>query len=169
MNKLLLTISIFTIVASCETNHGVVKYDDPKTDAIGTVFEYVSNEDNSYLEEIFSKDMFMVNPANDTLYYDDFLSGIENMYDLFDDIKFDTADGSATADEVETNYYTNGQVWAQIWSSFEATGKYTGEKVSFPFHIAYKWDGDKIIEEYQFFDMTVFKNEEQAKINSLNN
>ena len=57
----------------------------------------------------------------------------------------------------------------QIWSSFEATGKYTGEKVSFPFHIAYKWDGDKIIEEYQFFDMTVFKNEEQAKINSLNN
>ena len=56
--------------------------------------------------------MFMVNPANDTLYYDDFLSGIENMYDLFDDIKFDTADGSATADEVETNYYTNGQVWS---------------------------------------------------------
>ncbi len=169
MNKLLLIVSIFTVFASCETNHGVINYDDPKTDAIRTVFEYVSNEDNSYLEEIFSKDMFMVNPVNDTLYYEDFLAGIENMYDLFDDIKFDTGDGDATADEVETNYYTNGLVWSQIWSSFEATGKYSGKKVSFPFHIAYKWDGDNIIEEYQFFDMTIFKNEEQAKINSLNN
>ena len=168
MNKLLLTISIFTIVASCETNHGVVKYDDPKTDAIGTVFEYVSNEDNSYLEEIFSKDMFMVNPANDTLYYDDFLWELKicTIYLMTSNLILQM---EVTVDEVETNYYTNGQVWSQIWSSFEATGKYTGEKVSFPFHIAYKWDGDKIIEEYQFFDMTVFKNEEQAKINSLNN
>jgi len=169
MKKLFfITLGLITLI-SCDNNLGIVKYDDPKTDAIGTVFEYVSNEDNSYLEEIFSKDMFMVNPVNDTLYYDNFLSGIENMYDLFDDIKFDTADGNATGEVLETNYYTNGQVWSHIWSSFEANGKYTGEKVSFPFHIAYKWDGDKIIEEYQFFDMTTFKNEEQAKIESLNN
>ena len=169
MKKNFLILLSIIVFSSCDNNHGIVKYDDPKTDAIRTVFEYVSNEDNSYLEEVFSKDMFMVNPANDTLYYDDFLSGIENMYDLFDDIAFDTGDGDANADEVETNYYTNGLVWTQIWSSFEATGKYTGEKVSFPFHIAYKWEGDKIIEEYQFFDMTIFKNEEQAKIESLNN
>ena len=169
MKKNFLILLIIIVFSSCDNNHGIVKYDDPKTDAIRTVFEYVSNEDNSYLEEVFSKDMFMVNPANDTLYYDDFLSGIENMYDLFDDIAFDTGDGDANADEVETNYYTNGLVWTQIWSSFEATGKYTGEKVSFPFHIAYKWEDDKIIEEYQFFDMTIFKNEEQAKIESLNN
>ena len=95
MKKIFLILFSIIVFSSCDNNHGIVKYDDPKTDAIRTVFEYVSNEDNSYLEEVFSKEMFMVNPVNDTIYYDDFLAGIEDMYDLFDDIAFDTGDGDA--------------------------------------------------------------------------
>jgi quinol monooxygenase YgiN len=35
--------------------------------------------------------------------------------------------------------------------------------VNFPFHISYKWKGDKIIEEYQFFDLMAFENEANAR------
>jgi hypothetical protein len=54
-------------------------------------------------------------------------------------------------------------MWTQIWSVFYAKGNYTGVSVSFPFHIAYKWDDDKIIEEYQFFNPAVLENEQNAK------
>ena len=83
---------------------------------------------------------------------------------MFDDVEFEDSeysdyDGLA----VETTYYTNGQVWTNIWSRFEGKGKYTGNEVSFPFHISYLWEGDKIVEEVQFFSTDVFDEENEAK------
>ncbi|MFL2625620.1 MAG: hypothetical protein ACJ0PS_00360 [Flavobacteriaceae bacterium] len=163
MKKLFFIWVVLSLSGCNQAPHGIVKYDDEKSKAIVKVFESVAKEDNRYLETIFSKDMFMVNSSRDTIYYKEFISGIENMYELFDNISFDTPDGDAIGSEVETNYYDNGMVWTQIWSVFYAKGNYTGASVSFPFHIAYKWDDDKIIEEYQFFNSTVFENEQNAK------
>ena len=96
-----------------------------------------------------------------------FFSGIEKIYENFDEISFDEITvGSLNEDAegpgVETNYYKNGMVWTQIWSTFRAKGKHTGKEISFPFHICYKWEGDKIIEEYQYFDTTLFEQEMNA-------
>ena len=64
-------------------------------------------------------------------------------------------------------YYSNGQIWTNIWSAFKGKGKYTGNDVRFPFHISYLWKDGKIIEEVQFFSTKVFDTENEAKNNQL--
>ena len=112
--------------------------------------------------------MKFTDPHGTVLNKDEFIAGVENLFDMFDDVEFEDSeysdyDGLA----VETTYYTNGQVWTNIWSRFEGKGKYTGNEVSFPFHISYLWEGDKIIEEVQFFSTKVFDAENEAKNNQL--
>ena len=113
----------------------------------------------------------MSSPSKKTVWIDtdcEILDNVENLFDMFDDVEFEDSeysdyDGLA----VETTYYSNGQVWTNIWSRFEGKGKYTGNEVSFPFHISYLWEGDKIIEEVQFFSTKVFDAENEAKNNQL--
>ena len=33
-------------------------------------------------------------------------------------------------------------------------GKYTNKEISAPLHLAFIWEGDKIVAEYRFFDPT---------------
>ena len=162
-------ITVFLI--SCDApknNFGYVSIDDEKSRNIVELFEAVEDEDIGFLKEIFSKDLKFTDPHGKVLNKDEFIAGVENLFDMFDDVEFEDSeysdyDGLA----VETTYYTNGQVWTNIWSRFEGKGKYTGNEVSFPFHISYLWEGDKIIEEVQFFSTKVFDAENEAKNNQL--
>jgi hypothetical protein len=162
-------ITLFLI--SCDApknNFGYVSIDDEKSRNVVKIFEAVEDEEIGFLKEIFSKDLEFKDPNGTILNKDEFIAGVENIFDLFEDIEFEDSefvdyDGLA----VETTYYTNGQVWTNIWSTFEGKGKYTGNEVSFPFHISYLWDGDKIIGEIQFFSTKVFDAENEAKNNQL--
>ena len=162
-------ITLFLI--SCDApknNFGYVSIDDEKSRNVVKIFEAVEDEEIGFLKEIFSKDLEFKDPNGTILNKDEFIAGVENIFDLFEDIEFEDSefvdyDGLA----VETTYYTNGQVWTNIWSTFEGKGKYTGNDVSFPFHISYLWDGDKIIGEIQFFSTKVFDAENEAKNNQL--
>lgn len=162
-------ITVFLI--SCDApknNFGYVSIDDEKSRNVVKIFEAVEDEEIGFLKEIFSKDLEFKDPNGTILNKDEFIAGVENIFDLFEDIEFEDSefvdyDGLA----VETTYYTNGQVWTNIWSTFEGKGKYTGDEVSFPFHISYLWDGDKIIGEIQFFSTKVFDAENEAKNNQL--
>ena len=162
---------ITMFIISCDApknNFGYVSIDDEKSRNVVKIFESVEDEEIGFLKEIFSKDLEFKDPNGTILNKDEFIAGVENIFDLFEDIEFEDSefvdyDGLA----VETTYYTNGQVWTNIWSTFEGKGKYTGDKVSFPFHISYLWDGDKIIGEIQFFSTKVFDAENEAKNNQL--
>ena len=162
-------ITLFLI--SCDApknNFGYVSIDDEKSRNVVELFEAVEDEDIGFLKEIFSKDLKFTDPHGIVLNKDEFIAGVENLFDMFDDVEFEDSeysdyDGLA----VETTYYSNGQVWTNIWSRFEGKGKYTGNEVSFPFHISYLWEGDKIIEEVQFFSTKVFDAENEAKNNQL--
>ena len=163
---------IFLIVVcvaffSCKNEHAIVKLDDEKTMIIQKVFENVEKEDSSYLQEVFDESMIMINSKDDTLERKQFFDGIKKMYESFDNISFEeisvgNLNNDAEGSGVETNYYENGTIWTSIWSKFSAVGKHTQKEVSFPFHICYKWKGNKIIEEYQYFDTTVFEEEMDA-------
>jgi len=162
---------ITMFIISCDApknNFGYVSIDDEKSRNVVKIFEAVEDEEIGFLKEIFSKDLEFKDPNGTILNKDEFIAGVENIFDLFEDIEFEDSefvdyDGLA----VETTYYTNGQVWTNIWSTFEGKGKYTGNDVSFPFHISYLWDGDKIIGEIQFFSTKVFDAENEAKNNQL--
>ena len=81
----------------------------------------------------------MVNPKKVEFDKVSFISGIKDMYDLFDNITFESSDGDADGSEIDTNYYSNGKVWTSIWNTFSATGKYTVQHIKLPFHIIIKF------------------------------
>ncbi|MDG2062223.1 MAG: hypothetical protein P8J67_01450 [Flavobacteriaceae bacterium] len=162
MKKTILLFSLI-IFSSCNQSVSRIEVSDEKSKIIQKIFDEVAAERIDYLEDVFSSEMKMVNSKNEEFNKNQFIIGIKDMLDLFDDISFDNVNADADGSEIETNYYSNGNVWSSIWNNFSATGKYTGQKVNFPFHISYKWKGDKIIEEYQFFDLMAFENEANAR------
>jgi predicted ester cyclase len=162
MKKTILLCSLI-IFSSCNQSGSRIEVSDEKSKIIQKIFDEVAAERIDYLEDVFSSEMKMVNSKNEEFNKNQFIIGIKDMLDLFDDISFDNVNADADGSEIETNYYSNGNIWSSIWNNFSATGKYTGQKVNFPFHISYKWKGDKIIEEYQFFDLMAFENEANAR------
>ena len=167
MRNFILLTSL-SIISSCGQPFAKIEVTDEKSKIIEKIFQEVSAENTDYIEEAFSDEMKMVNPKKVEFDKASFISGIKDMYDLFDNITFESSDGDADGSEIETNYYSNGKVWTSIWNNFSATGKYTGQQINIPFHISYQWEGNKIIEEFQFFDMTAFENEATAS-NAQNN
>ena len=164
----LILLTSLSIIMSCGQPFAKIEVTDKKSKIIEKIFQEVSAENTDYLEEVFSDEMKMVNPKEVEFDKASFISGIKDMYDLFDNITFESSDGDADGSEIETNYYSNGKVWTSIWNNFSATGKYTGQQINIPFHISYQWEGNKIIEEFQFFEMTAFENEATAR-NAQNN
>jgi len=167
MRNLILLISL-SIILSCGQQFAEIEVTDEKSKIIDKIFQEVSAEKTDYLEQVFSDQMKMVNPKEVEFDKTSFISGIKDMYDLFDNITFESSDGDADGSEIETNYYSNGKVWTSVWNNFSANGKYTDQQINIPFHISYQWEGNKIIEEFQFFDMTAFENEATAR-NAQNN
>ena len=161
--KNLILLTSLSIISSCGQPFAKIEVTDEKSKIIEKIFQEVSAENTDYLEEVFSDEMKMVNPKKVEFDKASFISGIKDMYDLFDNITFESSDGDADGSEIETNYYSNGKVWTSIWNNFSATGKYTGQQINIPFHISYQWEGNKIIEEFQFYDMTDFENEATAR------
>jgi len=126
---------------TCNEPYANLTTNDEKSQIIKTLFQKVGEENIDYLKEIFSDSMQLVDPHGNKLDKIGFIAGVENLYDLFDEITVENMDGDALGSEVETATYNNGIVWTNIWNTFSATGKYTNQKVSFPFHIAYQWEG----------------------------
>jgi ketosteroid isomerase-like protein len=165
MKKLLFLISFVAI--SCQSPYGSVTTTDQKSKIVEELFKNVSDENIDYLKEVFSDEMEFVDSKGNTLNKEGFIAGVENIFGLFDNIQFEEADADAEGSEIETTAYENGIIWTNIWNTFSATGKYTGQQVSFPFHISYKWKGNQIIKEVQFFDSSTFENEMNAKQSAL--
>ena len=170
----ILLLSIFTI--SCNnpksndsTLFGEVKNDDEKSILVQKLFEAVEQENVEFLENIFSEDLKHTDPDGVVINKEEFMGGIVGIYDMFDNIKFKKSDYEEYNNnlEVETTYYNNGKIWTNIWSEMSAQGKYTGNEVSFRFHISYLWKDDKIIEEVQFFNPAAFKAEGEASANAM--
>ena len=170
----ILLVGLFTVSCnnsnSSETSNlfGEVKQNDEKSQMVQKLFEAVEAEDTSYLQNIFSDDLKHTNPDGVVVNKEEFMTGIKNIFDMFDNIKFKKSEYEEYENlEIETTYYKNGKIWTNIWSEMSAKGNYSGNEMNFRFHISYLWDGDKIIEEVQFFNPTAFNSEGLAKEMSL--
>ena len=170
----ILLVGLFTVSCnnsnSSETSNlfGEVKQNDEKSQMVQKLFEAVEAEDASYLQNIFSDDLKHTNPDGVVVNKEEFMTGIENIFDMFDNIKFKKSEYEEYENlEIETTYYKNGKIWTNIWSEMSAKGNYSGNEMNFRFHISYLWDGDKIIKEVQFFNPTAFNSEGLAKEMSL--
>ena len=101
MKKLFFISLLF--IFSCSQPFARVDTSDKKSIIIKKIFEEVSNERIDYLKEVFSDDMKMVNSKEISFDKNEFIAGIEEMFDLFDEITFESVDGDANGSEIETN------------------------------------------------------------------
>ena len=99
--------------------------------------------------------MLFVSGSNDTLHYSDVFEGIELHHTLFSNIDIPMQDGDL---HVETSNY-GGEVWSKAYFTWNAKGRFSKQAVSNTVHIAYRWAGDRVIEEHHYSDRTAFENE----------
>ena len=130
MKKIALLL-VFAVL-SCQNPYGTVTTEDEKSAIIATVFKNVGDEQIEYLKDVFSDKMELVNSQGASSDKTSFISGVENMMDLFDDIRFTDMNGDAEGAEIETNNYANGIVWTNIWNTFSATGTVSYTHLTLP-------------------------------------
>tara|TARA_B100001059_G_scaffold107945_1_gene107768 strand:- start:2530 stop:3393 length:864 start_codon:yes stop_codon:yes gene_type:complete len=160
--KKILVLFLISLFA-CEQPHGIISTTDEKSDIIRNIYKNVSEEKIGYLKKVFSEDLVFVDPKRNSLNKSEFIASTENIFDLFEDITFEETVSDGLGTEIETNVFSNGVIWTNVWNTFTAKGKYTGQKISFPFHISYQWKDNKIVKEVQYYDTANFDKEINAK------
>ncbi|MHA8094425.1 hypothetical protein ACMH5Q_05975 [Aquirufa lenticrescens] len=69
---------------------------------------------------------------------------------------------NVTTDNIMTLKFANGEEHTGVWCMWTGKGKFTNKEVSAPLHLAFIWQGDKIVREYRFFDPTTLYEEVAA-------
>ena len=83
-------IYIFFLFISCSQTFSKIEVNDEKSKIIEKIFNEVAAEKTLYLKEVFSENMKMVNSKKTEFNKTEFIAGVEDMYDLFEDISFDS-------------------------------------------------------------------------------
>ena len=69
-------------------------------------------------------------------------------HDYFTDIK-------VTTDNIMTLAFADGKLHTGVWCMWTGKGKFTNKEISAPLHLAFIWEGDKIVREFRYFDPAV--------------
>ena len=85
------------------------------------------------------------------------LSAAEGHHDLFDNIKNDSEEINLTSAK-----YNNGTTWSMAWFQWTGKGKYTGEDVKIIVHHGFRFENEKIVSAYHFFDPSLIDREVKA-------
>ena len=85
------------------------------------------------------------------------LSAAEGHHDLFDNIKNDSEEINLTSAK-----YNNGTTWSMAWFQWTGKGKYTGEDVKIIVHHSFRFENEKIVSAYHFFDPSLIDREVKA-------
>ena len=85
------------------------------------------------------------------------LSAAEGHHDLFENIKNDSEEINLTSAK-----YNNGTTWSMAWFQWTGKGKYTGEDVKIIVHHGFRFENEKIVSAYHFFDPSLIDREVKA-------
>ena len=85
------------------------------------------------------------------------LSAAEGHHDLFDNIKNDSEEINLTSAK-----YNNETTWSMAWFQWTGKGKYTGEDVKIIVHHGFRFENEKIVSAYHFFDPSLIDREVKA-------
>lgn len=150
---------IFTIIASMvlvgcsNSNTSTISFDDEKTMAVRQHFQDYLNKDVDAMASRWSADLTVTGSTIDGAVGLEEAKGVIGLqHMLFSDITMTNPeqDGDFYA---ETTYYADsGETWTKTWYSWNATGKFTGNKVSDMSMSGFRWEDGKIVEEIHFGD-----------------
>lgn len=85
------------------------------------------------------------------------LSAAEGHHDLFENIQNDTEGINLTSAK-----YNNGTTWSMAWFQWTGKGKYTGDDVKIIVHHGFRFEDEKIVSAYHFFDPSLLDRETKA-------
>jgi len=159
------------LLFSCSSDVTVVTWDDPKSIAVNQHMENYINKDFDAMKDLFTDDFQVVVSGQDEPYDLEGVMEAINLHHMLYSNIYTTIPGAEQEEEKgvisQTISYPTGETWSQVWFNWHAIGNYTGDTVVNMVHLSYKWEGEKIIEEYHFSDGAAFNKEVAAYNNSL--
>ena len=58
--------------------------------------------------------------------------------------------------------FKDGRVHTGLWGLWTGKGKFSNKDISCPLHLIFVWEGDKVVQEYRYFDPTALMEEVAA-------
>jgi hypothetical protein len=117
-----------------------------------------------YSEGKFSEIADMISDDSGEYYFNNvkvdkegWLSAAEGHHDLFENIKNDSEEINLTSSK-----YNNGTSWSMAWFQWSGKGRYTGEDVKIIVHHGFRFENEKIVSAYHFFDPSLIDREVKA-------
>ena len=156
--KNLIFLCGFVLLFSCGNKNGgfYSTLNDSKSSAIKVQLENYLSKNYEPMSGFYHDSlMIFASGSSDTLNYFDVFEEIKLHHTLFSNIDIPIQDGDI---HVETSNYGK-EVWSKAYFTWSAKGRFTKQAVSNTVHVAYRWAGDKVIEEYHYSDRTAFENE----------
>jgi hypothetical protein len=65
-------------------------------------------------------------------------------------------------DLITTFEFKDGRVHTGLWGLWTGKGKFSNKDISCPLHLIFVWEGDKVVQEYRYFDPTALMEEVAA-------
>jgi hypothetical protein len=168
MKNLILSLFVISLIG-CQQN--IEKKTDPNMEFGGwggalddhSKESLMAREFNEYyVSDNFQEGAYMISDEADEFFFNNdkvskqgWLDGASAHHDYFDNISND----KISPYPLTPARYDNGQVWTLCWFAWTGKGKYTGTEAQTMVHYAFRWEGDKIVAGYHFFDPTVINNE----------
>ena len=168
MKKLLLPLMVMATMFACtspETKKAEASTSDPDTGTFSSQNEksqkvrealeaYMKNDSTKiyeiYVDTVKIYDQMSANQENGKTKPNPggragFAANERMNHDYFSDIK-------VTTDNIKTFVFADGRVHTGVWCVWTGKGKFTNKDISAPLHLAFIWEGDKIVSEYRYFD-----------------
>ena len=162
MKKILLVaLAVFTML-SC--NQGVtVSFDDPKSQAILSVYDSYMENDAGAIESLYAEDAVVYLNSLDSIPIQENVKNLSMHHELFDDISLSWGDGENERTAfVQTSSYPTVDV-TLAWFTWSGTGKASGKTYNVPTHVVYFWGEDgKVSSSSLFNDSASFTEEMNA-------
>lgn len=168
MRKILSLIFVFFLVACQPT---IEKKSEPNMEFGGwsgvsddhSKESLMAREFNElYASNNFQEGAYMISDEADEFFFNNdkvtkqgWLDGASAHHNYFDNI----SNNKVQPYNLTTTRYDNGQVWTLCWFIWTGSGKYTGTEAQILVHYGFRWQGDKIVAAYHFFDPTLINNE----------
>ena len=160
MKKLLLLFSI--VIYSCNPIptgdlSGVLNDNSTEVQITRELMEKYAEGNFSEIADVISDDSDEYYFNNVQVDKDGWLAGVGGHHDLFENIKNDSEGINLTSAN-----YNNGTTWSMAWFQWTGKGRYTGDDVKIIVHHGFRFEDEKIVAAYHFFDPTLLDREIKA-------
>ena len=149
---------LITLLFGCANNKSdvtIVTFDDEKTKSIRSHYQNYLDNNIEGLKSLWSPNLKIYLTDTKQSGVEDISNLIIAQHKCFSEIPSFLEDAI-----IETKTYPNGNTWTSSWFIWKATSSVSGNTISIPVHIGFKWgEGNKIVEEYHMYNTKLMEEE----------